>query len=84
MALFVSSNTAVGASVMLSATLLDVPGTAAAAAAAGAAGAGGGPHVPLTLPPLFDFTLANSVRDMWHAGVYPLAGAYTRPLFSST
>jgi hypothetical protein len=34
---------------------------------------GAGPHVPLTLPPLFDFTLANSVRDMWNAGVYPLA-----------
>eukprot|EP01127_Copromyxa_protea_P017743 TRINITY_DN5453_c0_g1_i1.p1 TRINITY_DN5453_c0_g1~~TRINITY_DN5453_c0_g1_i1.p1 ORF type:complete len:1061 (+),score=251.87 TRINITY_DN5453_c0_g1_i1:40-3222(+) len=25
------------------------------------------------LPSLFDFTLANSVRDMWQAGVYPLS-----------
>ena len=27
----------------------------------------------LTPPPVFSFTLANSVRDMWRAGVYPLA-----------
>eukprot|EP01126_Amoeba_proteus_P062631 TRINITY_DN8544_c0_g2_i11.p1 TRINITY_DN8544_c0_g2~~TRINITY_DN8544_c0_g2_i11.p1 ORF type:complete len:709 (-),score=113.77 TRINITY_DN8544_c0_g2_i11:67-2193(-) len=27
----------------------------------------------LWLPSLFDFTLANSVRDMWKSGVYPLS-----------
>lgn len=28
---------------------------------------------PIRLPYLFQFTLANSVRDMWRAGVYPLS-----------
>ena len=60
-ALFVSSNTSVGASVLV--RLAYRPGAAARrldardfAAAAGVS-----------------FTLANSVRDMWRAGVYPLA-----------
>ena len=58
-ALFISSNTAVGAAVMLSASVVKPDG---------------GPGIePLTLPPLFEFTLNNSVRDMWDAGVYPLS-----------
>ena len=68
--LFVSSNTAVGAAVMLSAELQDVAG---ASAGAGGTGAPRYPNVPLTLPPLFEFTLANSVKDMWQAKVYPLS-----------
>ena len=77
--LFVSSNTAVGASVMLSAQLRDVTPSGSAGGAAGSPGAslrvGEEPAVPLTLtlPPLFDFTLANSVDDMWKAKVYPLS-----------
>jgi uncharacterized paraquat-inducible protein A len=27
----------------------------------------------ITTPPLFQFSLGNSVRDMWNAGVYPLS-----------
>ena len=55
-ALFVSSNTAVGADVLLSASASDQTGV-----------------VTATAPPIFEFTLANSVTDMWHAGVYPLS-----------
>ena len=55
-ALFVSSNTAVGADVLLSAIAADNAGTVRADA-----------------PPIFEFTLANSVTDMWAAGVYPLS-----------
>ena len=55
-ALFVSSNAAVGAQVLLSATAADDAGTVRADA-----------------PPVFEFTLANSVTDMWAAGVYPLS-----------
>ncbi|KNC46631.1 uncharacterized protein AMSG_03068 [Thecamonas trahens ATCC 50062] len=51
-ALFVSANTSVGASVEVVITL----------------GTG-----KVMLPPIFSFTLANSVHDMWEAGVYPLA-----------
>ena len=85
--LFVSSNTAVGASVMLSAQLRDARtgtgtgtedggGTPAGSGGAASGAATGGfsyPDVPLMLPPLFDFTLANSVKDMWRAKVYPLS-----------
>ena len=55
-ALFVSSNAAAGADVLLSATAADDAGTVRADA-----------------PPIFEFTLANSVTDMWAAGVYPLS-----------
>jgi hypothetical protein len=55
-ALFVSSNAAVGADVLLSASAADDAGTVRADA-----------------PPVFEFTLANSVTDMWAAGVYPLS-----------
>ena len=58
-ALFLSSNTATGAAVMLSASIVKPDG--------------GSDIAPLTLPPLFEFTLDNSVRDMWNAGVYPLS-----------
>ena len=55
-ALFLSSNTAVGAEVLLSASAADQTGVVSA-----------------TAPPIFEFTLANSVTDMWRAGVYPLS-----------
>jgi len=61
-ALFVSSNTSVGASVLV--RLAYRPGAAASKTLT--------PET-LTPPPVFSFTLANSVRDMWRAGVYPLA-----------
>eukprot|EP01125_Pyxidicula_operculata_P019199 TRINITY_DN694_c1_g1_i1.p1 TRINITY_DN694_c1_g1~~TRINITY_DN694_c1_g1_i1.p1 ORF type:complete len:571 (-),score=154.12 TRINITY_DN694_c1_g1_i1:331-2043(-) len=51
-ALFATSNTSVGASVIMVITE--------------------GQEV-ITLPSLFDFSLANSVHDMWDAGVYALA-----------
>ena len=51
-ALFISSNTSVGASVFL---VIDVGSD------------------KITLPSLFDFSLGNSVHDMWEAGVYPLS-----------
>ena len=51
-ALFVSANTSVGASVYIDLTV-------------GAS--------TVRLPSLFSFTLANSVHDMWEAGVYPLS-----------
>eukprot|EP01084_Bolivina_argentea_P205248 350666_1 len=52
MALFVSSNTGIGAAVMIQLR-------------------GGGNT--LAIPPLFKFTLSNSVKDMWNAGLYPLS-----------
>lgn len=51
-ALFISSNTSVGANIYL---VLQF-----------------GEH-HIQTPSLFTFSLGNTVRDMWHAGVYPLA-----------
>lgn len=51
-ALFISSNTGVGAAVYLFVTIGDAE---------------------ISLPALFDFTLGNSVVDMWNAHVYPLS-----------
>jgi hypothetical protein len=52
-ALFISANSAVGASVHLILTV--------------------GSDEVIQLPSLFDFSLFNSVQDMWNAGVYPLS-----------
>lgn len=55
-AMFLTSNLSVGASVYVTLSL------------------GPAPESPsLQLPSLFAFTLANSVTDMWKAGVYPLS-----------
>jgi hypothetical protein len=51
-ALFISSNTSVGASVYVLITAV---------------------NKQWATPSLFDFSLANSVHDMWKAGVYPLS-----------
>lgn len=55
-ALFLTSNLSVGASVYVALSLGTPPGTPTQ-----------------QLPSLFSFTLANSVKDMWDAGVYPLS-----------
>mmetsp|Transcript_8330 Transcript_8330/g.16163 ORF Transcript_8330/g.16163 Transcript_8330/m.16163 type:complete len:1340 (+) Transcript_8330:114-4133(+) len=51
-AMFVVSNTSVGAAVKIVVDFGDIGGT---------------------LPTLFEFTLANTIRDMWQAKVYPLS-----------
>ena len=66
-AVFVTSNSTVGASVRLALRL--------GAGARTPALDDDGFATDVTVPTLFDFGLMNSVRDMWRAKVYPLSVA---------
>ena len=72
--LFVSSNTATGATVKLAVALMrDEGGGGGSTSTGGGGGAAAATIAAMELPPLYEFSLVNTVSEMWRAKAYALA-----------